>query len=308
MLISRRQFLKYCTVAAGALGLSATDLIKLDKALALENGLPIIWINAATCSGCSTSLLNSVYYATIQEILLSGAAYQTLDIEYHPTVMAAEGAAAIANAKLKIAAGYILVVEGSIQAGKPYSSNSGSGATSGDFCHIGDFGSAYGGHTAVGVIDYLAQHSVCNLAVGTCAAYGGIPAAEGSITGAKGLLDYFDYRYPGTSWPTSGENYYSDEWRDVRGKTINIPGCPPNPNWIIGTIAYIMAHLDLSAPFTNIAAALPPLDALRRPRMYYGERICNSCDRFEGTTFGTSGGIGDFINNNEPDQIGDPDL
>ena len=313
MLISRRQFLKYCTVAAGALGLSATDLIKLDKALALEDGLPIIWINAATCSGCSTSLLNSVYYATIQEILLSGGANQTLDIEFHPTVMAAEGEAAISNALTRINAvgGYILVVEGSIQAGKPYSSNTGSGATSGDFCHIGDFGtigSTVCGKTAMGVIDYLAQHSIYNLAVGTCASYGGIPAAEGSITGAYGLMDYFAIKYPGTrggsTVPTSGETYYSAQWHSVRNRTINIPGCPPNPNWIIGTIAYIMAH----------SLALPPMDSLRKPRMYYGERICNSCNRFLGTETGSTWGLtyhglaGNFINNNTPDDIGNDDM
>jgi hydrogenase small subunit len=308
MIISRRQFLKYCTVAAGALGLSATDLIKLDKALALENGVPILWLNAATCSGCSTSLLNSVYYATIQEILLSGAQYETLSIEYHPTVMAAEGDAAVANANAMAA--YILVVEGSVQVGTPYSSN---GSTSlsgvaGDYCHVGALS---GGPRLMNVVDTLAKSPKCVavLTVGTCAAYGGIPAGDPNPTQAKGVLDYFDWKYPGLTYPTSGDNFYSTTYRGVRGKTINIPGCPPNPNWIIGTIAYIMAHLDLSNPFGNIAAALPPVDALLRPRMYYGERICNTCNRFTGTATDTLtyvGLAGNFINNNKPDDIGAP--
>jgi len=304
MLISRRQFLKYCTVAAGALGLSATDLIKLDKALALENGVKVIWINAATCSGCSTSLLNSVYYATIQEVLLSGGALQTLSLEYHPTVMAADGTLATDQAEAASSVfPFVLVVEGSIQVAKPYSSNTSSTAAAGDFCQVGTINDK---DTAMDVIDDLAQSDNCLavLCVGTCAAFGGIPAAEGNITGAMGLLDYFSSgSYAGSTLPTSGDFYYSDEWHKVREKTVNIPGCPPNPNWIVGTIAYMLAHLDLS----SLDLTLPPLDSLRRPRMYYGERICNSCDRFVGTA-GVQIGGGKFIDNEDPDQIGDPGL
>ena len=310
MLISRRQFLKYCTVTAGALGLSASDLIKLDKALALEDGVPVIWINAATCTGCSTSLLNSVYYATIQEVLLSGPPLGTLSLEYHPTVMGADGTLATAQAAAASLGTYVLVVEGSVQVGTPPSSNGSSTATSGDYCQVG---SINGNETAVAVIDQLAQSAYAVLCVGTCAAFGGIPAADGNITGAMGLLDYFNYgSNAGTSWPTSGEYYYSAQYRSIRPKTVNIPGCPPNPNWIIGTIAYILAHLNLS----NIAQSLPPLDSLRRPRMYYGERICNSCNRFLGTATGTTGSLtyqglaGNFISNRTGDenQIGDPAL
>jgi NiFe hydrogenase small subunit HydA len=72
---------------------------------------------------------------------------------------------------------------------------------------------------------------------------------------------------------------------DKRSKIINIPGCPPNPNWIVGTIAYLIAH--------NLE--VPQLDALRRPRMYYGERVCNNCERFEESL------VGNFINQ-EPGQ------
>jgi hydrogenase small subunit len=309
MLISRRQFLKYCTIAAGALGLSATDLIKIDKALALENGLKVIWINGATCSGCSTSLLNSVYYATIQEVLLSGPENGTLSLEYHPTVMAADGTLATDQANAASTSTFILAVEGSVQAGTPYSST-GQG-TSGDFCQVGQIGSS---DTCAGVVDNLARSSNCLavLSIGTCASFGGIPGAEGGITGALGVLDFFSsngYAMPAysTSPGTSGDKFYSDAYYTVRPKTINIPGCPPNPNWIVGTIAYVFAHLDLS----NLAATLPPVDSLRRPRMYYGERICNSCNRFTGTAgvLTTYVGLaGNFIDNEEPNQIGDPNL
>ena len=89
MIISRRQFLKYCTVAAGALGLTATDLMKLKDALALEGGVTVTWIQGQSCTGCTVSLANSVYYATLQDLILNPPAATSLDLNYHQTLMAA---------------------------------------------------------------------------------------------------------------------------------------------------------------------------------------------------------------------------
>ena len=86
MLISRREFLKYCAATAGTLGLTASGLINLQRVLALEGGPPVIWLQGQGCTGCSVSLLNSIYYATIDDLLLN-----TIDLEFHPTVMAAAG-------------------------------------------------------------------------------------------------------------------------------------------------------------------------------------------------------------------------
>src|SRR4030042_5077344 len=68
--ITRRQFLKWLTASAAALGLSQTDLLKVEKALAAgptpNPNFPIpplgrvIWIAGAACSGCPTSLLNYI--------------------------------------------------------------------------------------------------------------------------------------------------------------------------------------------------------------------------------------------------------
>ena len=68
--VTRRQFLKWLTASAAALGLSQTDLLKLEKALATPTGtdpnfpIPplgrVIWIAGAACSGCPTSLLNYI--------------------------------------------------------------------------------------------------------------------------------------------------------------------------------------------------------------------------------------------------------
>jgi len=64
--ITRRQFMQYCTASAAALGLSQTDLLKLEKALATpqpatsQPSPSVIWLTGQACSGCPVSLLNRV--------------------------------------------------------------------------------------------------------------------------------------------------------------------------------------------------------------------------------------------------------
>ena len=100
MQISRRDFLKYCAAAAGALGLEASGLMQLQAVLAAESGPAVVWLQGQGCSGCSTSLLNSIHYATIDDLLLN-----TLDLEFHPTVMAAAGDLAVSAAEAAYAEG-----------------------------------------------------------------------------------------------------------------------------------------------------------------------------------------------------------
>jgi len=241
MIISRRQFMKYCTVAAGAIGLTTTDLLKLEKAFAKETSpFNVAWIAGQACTGCTVSLANSVYYSTIQDLLLFNDDAHALDLNYIETLMAGTGSLATGYADITQAP-FILAIEGAIPT-----------ADAGAFCEIGMLP---GGPTMTGVVTALANHANCAaiLAIGTCASFGGLPAAAGSVTGAKGALSFLGSTF--------------------RKKIVNIPGCPPNPNWIVGTIAYILANFDGSVN-------LPNVDNLRRPSTYYDQRICNNCDRF----------------------------
>ncbi len=225
MKLTRRDILKASAAVAGAMGLSAVGLTRVQKALGLEataGGLPVVWLQGQSCTGCSVSLLNSRYYATIEDLLLN-----TLDLDYHPTVMAAAGKAAVDAAKATYdKGGYVLVVEGSIPAN-----------ASGKYCTI------WGTTTALaGVTDY-ANRAAAILAVGTCACYGGIYAGKPNPTGARGVK------------------------ATLPAKTvINIPGCPVNPDWIVGTVAYIIAN-----------GKAPALDANGRPTSFFGRRVHDSC-------------------------------
>lgn len=223
MRISRRDFLKYSAAAAGALGLEASGLMQLQAVLAAESGPSVVWLQGQGCSGCSTSLLNSIHYATIDDLLLN-----TLDLEFHPTVMAAAGDLAVSAAEAAYTeGGYVLVVEGAIPV-----------AHSGDYCTL------WPGMTVREAVQQFAQEAAFILAVGTCAAYGGIPAGYPNPTQAKGVSDVLGGHY----------------------QVINIPGCPAHPDWVVGTIVHLLLH-----------GRAPRLDSLGRPRDYYQDTIHSQC-------------------------------
>ena len=221
-MISRRDFLKYCTITAGALGLNASGLIKLQNVLAAENGPPVVWLQGQGCTGCSVSLLNSIYYMTIDQLLLN-----TIDLEFHATVMAGAGDLAVSAAEDACAnEGYVLVVEGAIPTAK-----------GGEYCYL------WPGMTALKAVKTFSKNAAFILAVGTCAAYGGLIAGAPNPTGAVGV------------------------WEVVRQRqVINIPGCPTHPDWIVGTIAHLLAY-----------GKTPDLDQYSRPKNFYQRTVHSQC-------------------------------
>jgi len=198
MMISRREFLKYCTAVAGAMGLNASGLIKLQNVLAAEGGPPVVWLQGQGCTGCSVSLLNSIYYMTADELLLN-----TIDLEFHATVMAGAGDLAVSAAEDAYAnEGFVLVVEGAIPT-----------AENGEFCYL------WPGMTALDAVKTFSKKAAYILAVGTCASYGRLIAGEPNPTGAVGVRDVVGQKL-----------------------VINIPGCPAHPDWIVGTIAHLLTY------------------------------------------------------------------
>jgi len=324
--------MKYCAIGAGALGLSASTLMKLDKAIARETtagGIPVIWLDGAACTGCSMTLLNSVFYTDAADLLIN-----TLDLNVHKTVMTAAGAyidttqytgtnllTACQNAYsgadvAPVEAGgpvplYVLVVEGGIQCATP------PGGSAGDYCVNGKLTTQTGPDTMLANTQLLASHALAVLSVGTCASFGGIPGARGSATDSRGTL------YKGTklgrgalvdpSVAYAGGPVFSNALGSyaftssspitnilgmpIKDVTINIPGCPPHPDWIVGTIASIVSGLppisgildmvnDILADPTGsalpllkstLAAALPQVTNYKRPVDYgYREYQCNA--------------------------------
>jgi len=167
--------------------------MKLENAMANPTAPTVVWISGAACTGCTMSLLNSVFYTTADDLLIN-----RINLRYLDTVMATAGAYdgitqygganSIAEAQAVYAdqtTPFVLVVEGAIPTATP----AGVGVTPGDFCKIGVLATPGVGDTMLENVKAFANKSNCIavLAVGTCASFGGIPGARGSVTGCKGV-------------------------------------------------------------------------------------------------------------------------
>jgi hydrogenase small subunit len=233
--VSRRNFLKTITGTVAGIGISQVFnpafVTALEKALETH---PVLWVQGQGCSGCSVSLLNSVD-PSIADVLL-----KVISLQYHPTVMASEGETALENL-YRVAEAYkgkfTLVVEGAI----PMAAN-------GKYCNFGEL--KHKEITMVDIVKDLGTKAGSVLAIGTCAAFGGIPAAEGNQTGATGVMDFFQIY-------------------GIKTPIVNIPGCPSHPDWIVGSIAHLLTK------------GLPELDEYGRPLAFFGENIHDNCPHIE---------------------------
>jgi hydrogenase small subunit len=105
-------------------------------------------------------------------------------------------------------------------------------------------------------IDRLAPRAAAVLALGTCAAYGGIPAMRGNPTGAMGLRDYL-----GPAWVSR-----------LGLPIVNLPGCPVQPDNITETLLHLALHLAGVEPMIE-------LDKQGRPTWLFGRTVQESCGR-----------------------------
>lgn len=164
--VSRRDFLKFCSMMAGTLALPSSLTSRIVSTLESPKRTPVIWLEFQDCAGCTESFLRSSR-PTAAEVVLD-----ILSVDYHETIMAASGFQAEAAMQQTIAAGgYLLVVEGSIPT-----------AEDGVYCCIG-------GRTAIDILEEAAAGALAVIAVGTCATFGGIPKADPNPTGAVSVMD-----------------------------------------------------------------------------------------------------------------------
>ena len=162
--ITRRDFLKYCTLISGVLAMPQPIANQISKALSQKKRMPVVWLEMQDCAGCSESFLRASK-PSVTEIIL-----EKLSIDYHEVLMAASGSLAEeAKAKTLAEGGYLLVVEGSI----PLKDN-------GMYCCIG-------GRSAKDLLEEAVKNAAAVIAVGSCATFGGIPKAEPNPTQAVGV-------------------------------------------------------------------------------------------------------------------------
>ncbi|MGC9965639.1 MAG: hydrogenase small subunit [Syntrophobacteraceae bacterium] len=209
--------------------------------MAKTHEYPVIWLQAATCTGCPVSVLNSVSPAIkhllIDEILPG----KHVNLRFHTTVMAGAGEPVIGvmeDTWKRNKGEYILVAEGAIP-------TRGAG-------RYGSLGERNG--AAVSLAQRMAElgaDALVVIALGTCAAYGGVAAAAPNFPQSISVPEFF--RSKGINTPL-----------------INVPGCPPHPDWFIGTMTSLLL-MGLPDP--------EQLDEFGRPKAFYGKLIHENCQR-----------------------------
>jgi hydrogenase small subunit len=164
--VSRRDFLKFCSVMAGTLALPASMVPKVVQALDTASRPPVVWLEYSDCAGCTESLLRA-HSPTVAQLVLD-----ILSLNYHETIMAPAGHQAEKSLAETVAAGgYLTIVEGAIPV-----------KDDGIYCTVG-------GRTALDSLQEVAANTAAIITVGACAFYGGWPATTPNPTEAKGVKD-----------------------------------------------------------------------------------------------------------------------
>jgi hydrogenase small subunit len=102
----------------------------------------------------------------------------------------------------------------------------------------------------------LAPGAAAVVAIGTCATWGGVPAAAGNVTGSMSVMDFL------------GEDYRSTLGVPV----VNIPGCSPVGDNFTELVAAVLLFLQGLGP-------LPEFDELGRPAWQFQDTVHRHCVR-----------------------------
>jgi hydrogenase small subunit len=220
---NRRDFLKFCGITATVMGLPPAMIPQIAKALEKTPRQSVIWLSFQGCSGCTASLTRA------HTPTLEGLIFEHISLDIHHTLQAASGEAAEQARKQAMKdnqGNYLLVVDGSVPVGNPGYST-------------------IAGMSNKDMLMEVAKDAKAIIAVGTCAAYGGIPHAYPNPTGAVSVEELITNK-----------------------SIVNIPGCPPIPVAIAGVIAHTVTF-----------GTLPELDSLKRPVTFFGQNIHDRCYR-----------------------------
>ncbi len=223
--VSRRDFLKYCTALTAAMGLNYSCVGKVAESVekaATGPRPPVVWLHLGECTGCSEAFLRT---PDVGALIL-----ETISVEYHETIMAAAGHQAeksLNDAIEKYKGKFVCVVEGAIAT-----------AYNGAYGKVAD-------HTFLDIAKKVVPKAAVTIAIGTCAAYGGVASAKPNPGGYKGVNDALGV------------------------KAINLPGCPMNPLNLLGTIVKYLNNEAIE------------LDDLGRPNFAYGISVHDNCPRLE---------------------------
>jgi Ni,Fe-hydrogenase I small subunit len=206
----------------------------------------LVWLQSGGCGGCTLSMLSAEGPTLVETLTGAG-----IEILWHPS-LSQESGFEVLDLLTAIDAGRVSLdlfcLEGALLRGP-----NGTGA----FHRLGG--------TDTPMIDWvtrLAARARYCVAIGTCAAFGGMTAGGANPTDACGLQ--FEGRYAGGLLGTA--------YRSRAGPpVINVAGCPTHPGWVTETLMTLALE----------GMQGTELDALARPRFYADQLVHHGCPRNE---------------------------
>ncbi|RBW71163.1 Ni/Fe hydrogenase [Bacillus taeanensis] len=186
----------------------------------------LIWLELNGCSGNIISLMNGTN-PDLEYMITS-----MVNLVYSNSLMTAEGDKAIEKLSNVLNEGeeFILAVEGAVAL-----------KNNGLYNVIGRWnGEPLTGLKAAKMLGEKAKYVI---AIGACAAHGGVSAAKPNPSQSVGLQSVLER------------------------KVIKLPGCPCHPDWFLGTLAHLLLYGE------------PELDQRERPKLFYSTLIHDRCPR-----------------------------
>jgi hydrogenase small subunit len=161
--ITRRSFLKFCSLTATSLGLGVGYADKIAHAMENKPRIPVLWLHGLECTCCSEAFIRSGH-PLVKDVILS-----MISLDYDDTIMAAAGhqAEAIIEEIVENHKGnYILAVEGNPP------------------LHDDGINCIIGGRPFVEQLRYAAKDAKAIISWGSCASWGCVQAASPNPTQA----------------------------------------------------------------------------------------------------------------------------
>ena len=161
--ITRRSYLKFCSLTAASLGLAPAFAPTIAHALETKPRTPVLWLHGLECTCCTESFIRSAH-PLAKDVILS-----MISLDYDDTIMAAAGhqaEAALEQVMKDYKGNYILAVEGNPPLGND-----------GMFCMPG-------GRPFAEKLKHVAKDAMAVIAWGSCASWGCVQAAKPNPTTA----------------------------------------------------------------------------------------------------------------------------
>ena len=153
--VSRREFMKFCTAVAVAMGMGPAFAPKVAEALTAKRRPSVVYLHCAECTGCSEAVLRTTQ-PYIDELILD-----VISLDYHETIMAAAGEMAekALHDAVNSDEGFVCVIEGGIPT-----------------IEDGAWGKV-AGKTMLDICSEVAPKAAAVISIGACAAFGGVQKA-----------------------------------------------------------------------------------------------------------------------------------